>query len=387
MDKRYDTIVLGLGAMGSAALYQLSKKTGNVLGIDQYAPPHKLGSTHGDTRITRQAIGEGEQYVPLALRSYEIWDELEMLSGNKLLYRNGGLLLGSIEGPPVRGRKDFIRQTIDIAKKCNIEHEVLSTEDIEQRFPQFKVQEHEIGYYEKNAGFLKPEACIETQLDLAKKNGAQVNINEKVLSFTQEGDVVKVVTDRGEYLADKLIVSAGPWVSQFFPEYADLFKIYRQVLYWFDVENSYEQYRTENFPIFIWDFGNGEDIYGFPAIDGATGGIKIALEDYSINTTPEKVERTVSIEETMRMYDKFVKNYLNGVTDKCLKSISCLYTVTPDADFIIDTHPTKDRIILASPCSGHGFKHSSAVGEILAQLAIDGKTTIDISKFSLSRFK
>jgi sarcosine oxidase len=182
-------------------------------------------------------------------------------------------------------------------------------------------------------------------------------------------------------------VSAGPWVSQFFPEYADLFKIYRQVLYWFDVENSYEQYQTENFPIFIWDFGNGEDIYGFPAIDGATGGIKIALEDYSISTTPEKVERTVSSEETMRMYDKFVKNYMNGVTEKCLKSISCLYTVTPDADFIIDTHPTKDRIILASPCSGHGFKHSSAVGEILAQLAIDGKTTIDISKFSLSRFK
>jgi len=386
MNERYDTIVLGLGAMGSAALYQLSKKGKNVLGIDQYVPPHKLGSAHGDTRITRQAIGEGDEYVPLALRSYEIWDELEKASGKKLLYKNGGLILGNAESNAIHGKKNFIQQTIATAEKYHIEHEVLTAGEIKNRFPQFKIKGLEVGYYEKNAGFLKPELCIKTQLELANKNGAQININEKVVSFSQDGDTVKVITDKGEYITDKLIVSAGAWVSKFFPEYKNLFTIYRQVLYWFDIKENYENYKPENFPIFIWDFGNGVDIYGFPAIDGVNGGIKIASEDYSITTDPEGVDRNISTDEIDRMYSKYIKDYMNGMNDKCIKAISCLYTVTPDSDFIIDTHPKNNRIILASPCSGHGFKHSAAVGEVLAQLAIDGKTDIDISKFKLSRF-
>jgi len=386
MNERYDTIVLGLGAMGSAALYQLSKKGKNVLGIDQYVPPHKLGSAHGDTRITRQAIGEGYEYVPLALRSYEIWDELEKASGKKLLYKNGGLILGNAESNAIHGKKNFIQQTIATAEKYHIEHEVLTAGEIKSRFPQFKIKGLEVGYYEKNAGFLKPELCIKTQLELANKNSAQININEKVVSFSQDGDTVKVITDKGEYITDKLIVSAGAWVSKFFPEYKNLFTIYRQVLYWFDIKENYENYKPENFPIFIWDFGNGVDIYGFPAIDGVNGGIKIASEDYSITTDPEGVDRNISTDEIDRMYSKYIKDYMNGMNDKCIKAISCLYTVTPDSDFIIDTHPKNNRIILASPCSGHGFKHSAAVGEVLAQLAIDGKTDIDISKFKLSRF-
>jgi len=386
MNERYDTIVLGLGAMGSAALYQLSKKGKNVLGIDQYVPPHKLGSAHGDTRITRQAIGEGYEYVPLALRSYEIWDELEKASGKKLLYKNGGLILGNAESNAIHGKKNFIQQTIATAEKYHIEHEVLTAGEIKSRFPQFKIKGLEVGYYEKNAGFLKPELCIKTQLELANKNSAQININEKVVSFSQDGDTVKVITDKGEYITDKLIVSAGAWVSKFFPEYKNLFTIYRQVLFWFDIKENYENYKPENFPIFIWDFGNGVDIYGFPAIDGVNGGIKIASEDYSITTDPEGVDRNISTDEIDRMYSKYIKDYMNGMNDKCIKAISCLYTVTPDSDFIIDTHPKNNRIILASPCSGHGFKHSAAVGEVLAQLAIDGKTDIDISKFKLSRF-
>jgi sarcosine oxidase len=383
----YETIVIGLGAMGSASVYQLSKKGNKVLGIDQFAPPHKIGSTHGDTRITRQAIGEGEEYVPLSLHSYKVWDELEKKAGKKLLTTTGGLIIGSKNAKNFHGSNNFLQTTIDTAKKFNISHSVLSTDELRKKFPQFRIEDGYIGYYEDNAGFLSPELCVETQIELAKQQGAQINLNEKVKQLlTLTDGSVEVSTDKGVYNANKVIVSAGPWINQFFPEYADLFKVYRQVLYWFDIKEDITTYLPENFPIFIF-VGTGEDdIYGFPAIDGPHGGLKVAFEEYLIDTTPENVNREISREEIKRVYKKYITKHLPGVSDKCIKAVSCLYTVTPDSKFVIDTHPEYSQIIIASPCSGHGFKHSAAIGEALSELAVTGESQFDLNAFKIDRF-
>lgn len=383
----FETIVIGLGAMGSAAAYQLSKKGNKVLGIDQFAPPHKIGSTHGETRITRQAIGEGEEYVPLSLRSYEIWDELEKKTGKKLLTITGGLIVGNDTHNSLHGRNHFLQTTVDTAQKFNISHSVLSAGELRERFPQFRIEDSYVGYFENNAGFLRPELCVETQIELAKLQGAQINFNEEVQRLLPLTDgSVEVRTDKGIYQANKVIVSAGPWISQFFPQYADHFKIYRQILYWFDIKEDMTPYLPENFPIFII-VGTGEnDIYGFPAIDGPHGGLKVAFEEYLTDTIPENVNREISREEIKRAYDNYVARHLPGLSDKCVKAVSCLYTVTPDHNFVIDTHPEYPQIIIASPCSGHGFKHSAAIGEVLSELAIDGKSHFDLSAFKINRF-
>ena len=385
-----DVIVLGLGAMGSAALYQLARRGVNAIGIDQFSSPHTLGSTHGDTRLTRQAIGEGETYTPLALRSNEIWRQIEQESGQKLLVQTGGLILSDAVRPATaHGNSDFLGNTLRSARKYAIEHEQLSARDIHSRYPQFKIGDNDISYYEAGAGFLRPEKCVRAQLELAKEYGATLRTGEKVLGFAQHKDGVTAWTDKAEYRAGKLIVSAGPWVSELMAtEYKQLFKVYRQVLYWFDVADCYESFLPERFPVFIWDFGSGggEGIYGFPALDGAQGGLKVAREEYEVTTDVNCVHRTVSSREVDEMFDRFVEPRLVGVKPECVKATVCLYTVTPDSGFILDTHPTYQDVIVASPCSGHGFKHSAAVGEVLAQMATQDRTDIDISSFSLERF-
>ena len=388
MENKFDTIVLGLGAMGSAAVYQFAKRGNKVLGIDQFSPPHILGSSHGDTRITRQAIGEGEQYTPIALRSYEIWQEIEKETGKKLLEMNGGLIISSGAKTAINHVENFFENTIAAAKKYNIKHEILDSSQIRKRFPQFNVQDNESGYYEYNAGFLRPEECVGAQISLAEKYGATIRRNEKVESFSEKDGIVSVKTNLGEYEAKKLIISAGPWFPALIEdEYSKFFKVIRQVLFWFDVKTSIERFEPKNFPIFIWELqGNKQGMYGFPAIDGQNGGVKIASEQYETTTTADTVNREVSKEEIKTMYENFIAPYFPDLSDKCVKAVSCLYTVTPDSHFVIDTHPKYPSIILASPCSGHGFKHSAAIGEILAQLAIDGKSKIDISSFSIKRF-
>ncbi|RYX83910.1 N-methyl-L-tryptophan oxidase [bacterium] len=391
MGNSADVIVLGLGAMGSAACYQLAKRGASVIGIDQFSPPHMSGSTHGDTRLTRQAIGEGEAYTPLALRSYQLWDEIEKQSGQQLLTITGGVIIAEPQGfSQAHGNVDFMSNTLRSAQKYGIAHERLTNADIQARYPQFKVKGHEVGYFEYNAGFLRPERCVEAQLELAKRDGADIHTDEKVLSFTQHTDGVTVATDKGEYHAQKLIISAGSWLSELLePQYEGLFKVYRQVLYWFDIADNYLSFAPENFPVFIWDFGTGNDeaMYGFPAIDGAQGGLKVAREEYQVTTTPESVERTVSDAETDVMFERCIEPHLIGVKRECLKATTCLYTVTPDSGFVIDVHPQHKDVIIASPCSGHGFKHSAAIGEALAQMATGGKSSIDMSAFSLGRFR
>ena len=390
MINKFDMIVCGLGAMGSAALYQLAKRGKKVLGLDRFSPPHANGSSHGESRIIRQAIGEGEEYVPLVLRSYELWREIEKENGNPLLTITGGLTLESQNSEAVmHGRRNFLDQAILCAEKFNIRHEILDTAEIRKRYPQFAVTD-ERAYFEYETGFLRPEHCIEAQVNLARRHGAAIQTGETVLSVGSRADSgVTVKTGRGAYYAEKVIISAGPWIASFLPPaYAHLFKVSRQVMYWFNLrENCRTMFAAPGFPIFIWIFGKGGEFgfYGFPMLDGKT--IKIATEQFTAITDPNHVQRAVSSEEKQSMYKDYVQRRLPGISDRCTAAATCLYTTTPDSNFVIDVHPDNERIMIASPCSGHGFKHSAAIGEALAEQVIDGKGKIDLSSFSMKRFK
>lgn len=379
-------VVLGLGATGSAAACQLAKRGRNVVAIDQFSPPHTHGSSHGDTRITRCAIGEAPHYSPLAMRSHEIWREIESESGASLLTVTGGLILSS----PARTARlhvdDFFANTLAAARRYSIAHELLDTHAIRRRFPQFRIRDGEQGYFEPGAGFLRPEACIAAQLQLAKRHGAEICTGERVLRFEPLADGVVVQTDRGSIRTRKLILCAGPWLPQLIgPRYAAPFRALRQVLFWFGVEDV-RRFLPENCPVYIWELqGPDQAIYGFPAIGGPTGGIKVATQQYEQATTPDTVERDVSPAEISAMH-RLIAPFFAGLGDQCIKAVTCLYTQTPDSGFVICPHPDSDRVIIASPCSGHGFKHSAAIGELLADISTGTASRIDLSPFCLSRF-
>jgi sarcosine oxidase len=390
MKSNVDAIVIGLGAMGSAAIYQLAKRGKTVIGIDQFSPPHHYGSTHGESRIIRQAIGEGEHYVPLVLRSYEIFREIEQETGKELLTITGGLTLEREQSAGLmHGRHNFLEQAVSCAQKFNIRHEILEPQDIKARYPQFAIT-NERGYFEYDSGFLRPELCVEAQLRLAENCGATVQTDEKVISIAARGDSEVIVrTSRAVYAAEKAVLTAGPWTAEFLPPaYRQSFKVYRQVMYWFMIrDHCRPAFLPGPFPIFIWIFEQGRNFgfYGFPSLDGKT--IKLATEQYDVVTDPDKNDRKVSAAEKQSMYTDYIRGRLPGLSDQCESAMSCLYTTTPDANFVIDFHPDSNRIIIASPCSGHGFKHSAAIGEVLAELVVNEVSKIDISSFSLGRFK
>lgn len=390
MAETADILVIGLGAVGSAALYHAAKLGAHVIGIDRFAPPHDQGSSHGDTRITRQAIGEGSEFVPLVLRSNQIWEELESLTGRTLLTRNGALILASPDVPGNHhGSTSFLGDTISVAKTFAIEHEVLNSADLRRRYPQFRLRGDEVGYLEAGAGYLRLEACINTQLELARQFGAQIHTFETAAAISPQADgTVAIRAAAGIYSAAKLIVTAGPWIANLLgPQYAEHFKVYRQVMYWFALSHHAERFAPENFPVFIWIAGDQPRnmLYGFPAVDGPDNGVKIAAEQYESVTTPEAVNRTVDNAEAAAMYAEYVAPRFTGISEKCLRAATCLYTVTADAKFIIDHLLGSENILFASACSGHGFKHSAAVGEALALRALGMPAPVDLSMFSLQR--
>jgi sarcosine oxidase len=383
----YDTAVLGLGAMGSAALYHLARRGQKVIGIDQFSPPHTLGSSHGDSRVTRLAIGEGTHYTPLVKRSHELWREIERETGRDLLTTTGGLIISSRSTTSRMHVQDFFGTTVAAAQQYGIAHEILDARTIRRRFPQFNIDNDEVGYYEHEAGFLRPEACVAAQLELAGSYGATIHRNEKVIAFDDVARGVTISTEKDRYAAERLIITAGAWLPALIGNaYASLFKVQRQVLFWFAPKGPVTPYEIGTFPIYIWEVqGRPQAIYGFPAIDGEHGGIKVATQQCETQTGPDAVDRTVSDAEARTMHE-YIAPYLPGLSERCVKAVVCLYTVTPDAGFVIDAHPQLPRAIVASPCSGHGFKHSAAIGEALSELIIDGRSRLDLSAFRLSRF-
>jgi sarcosine oxidase len=387
MQNRYEVAVLGLGAMGAATLYQLAKSGVNVIGVDRHNPPHTQGSSHGDTRITRLSVGEGAQYLPIVRNSHRIWRELEALSGESLFEQCGVLVMTSSPMYDPQDPSDFTHRTIALAQRYGIGHEVLSAEQIRQRFPQFSpVLDTAIGYFEPDGGYVRPERCIDVQLKLAREHGATLLTGETVTRISSDEQGVTVVTDQRTILADKVVVSAGMWSAQLLGEpFASVLRVCRQTLYWFELEEDAPFAPLS--PTFILTHGPGEvDInYGFPPLPGEAG-MKVATEQYSQVSVPHTLDRAVSAEEERDMFETQVRGKVAGVTSRVVKSSVCAYTVTPDYNFVIDEHPSLNNVLVVSACSGHGFKHSAGLGEALAQWCIHGKSEVDLSAFSLKRF-
>jgi sarcosine oxidase len=386
--KEYRTIVLGLGAMGSATLHHLGKRGHRALGIDRFAPPHALGSSHGDTRITRLAIGEGIHYTPLAMRSHALWRELELESGATLLTSIGGLFISSEKRAVAMHVPNFFANTLAAARDYGIAHEVLDAAAIRRRFPVFNVADDEQGYFEPEAGFLRPETCVRAHLESAEHNGAEIHRNETVQRFDVSARGVTVVTDHDRYVADRLIVAAGSWLTSLIdPTLGRHFRVYRQQLVWFAIDGDPAAFLPAAFPIFIWELqGRKRGLYGFPALDGPHGGVKIATEQFDVETTADVPATPVPAADIEALHADLVAPFVKGVAARCVKVVSCLYTVTPDFGFVIDHHPDSDRVLILAPCSGHGFKHSPAIGEAAAAWAVDGAAPFGIDAFRFARF-
>lgn len=385
--RRFDVIVLGLGAVGSAATYHLAKLGHAVLGLDQYFPPHTKGSTHGESRITRLAIGEGSEYTPLAVRSHQLWRELERETGGRLLFPCGGLIISNHKSKPVsHGVEDFFCRTLAAAREYGIEHEVLAARDIRGRFSQFNVEDHEFGYFEPTAGYLLVEACVAAHLEVAKeKYGADLRMNEKVRSLVPSDSRVTLTTEGGRsYEADRLLIAAGAWLPGLIGEpYRKLFTVTRQVQHWFDIRSHAPSFAPGTCPVFIWEQpGKDQPIYGFPAVSGPAAGIKIATEAKD-PVDPDAVDRTERPDQIRKMYNSYVKSHFPHLGPRSIRTEVCLYTEVAGGRFVIDRHPESSRITFASACSGHGFKHSAALGEALAQMLTTGKN--DLKPFTVAQ--
>jgi sarcosine oxidase len=320
-------------------------------------------------------------------RSHQIWRDIEARTGEELLVVTGGLVISSAARKATTHVPDFFENTLAAARGFDVEHEILDAGAIRDLFPQFAVSDNEVGYYEPGAGLLRPEACVRAQLALAMEHGAQLRRGERVLAIADEGGSVRVTTDQSAYEAREVVVAAGPWIGQFLdPALASRFTVTRQAMYWFEVRAPIEEFTAPRFPVWIWELQDREHvIYGFPALDGASGGVKIATEQYAKTTSAAEAMRDVQPGEIDWMRDNLVAPYLRGVGPACVKAAACLYTATPDFHFAIGRHPRMPHVIVASPCSGHGFKHSAAIGEALAELAFEGRSALDLSGFALQR--
>lgn len=386
MKTGFDAAVVGLGAAGSAALYQLARRGLKAVGIDRFDPPHEQGSSHGDTRITRLALGEGPQYAPLVRRSHEIWRELEAATGRTLLRQVGALIYGSTKSrAAAHGAKDFLETTIKVAQNHGIDHEVMDAAVMRERFPQFRFGGDELGYFERGAGLVHPAECIAAQLEMARRLGAEIRTNESLVKWKPHQGGVALTTDRGLLQAEKMILCAGAWIPGLVPELREKARVFRQVLFWFEPDGPHEWFTPDRMPVYIRvpDFKTAM-FYGFPAMNGPGGGMKLAGEQFERACDPNEMDVEVSAEETEAIH-QLASPHLR-ITPRCVRSVACKYTVTEDFDFIIDRHPSSDRVWLASPCSGHGFKHSAAVGEALAEWSIEGATRFDLSAFAIGRF-
>jgi sarcosine oxidase len=393
-----EVLVVGLGAMGSAATYQLAKRGVKVIGIEgQKHSPHEAGSSHGDTRITREFTGEGLEYVPLVKRSHEIWRELEAEKG-ELLRQLGGLLLKCENGNARRhGGDDFVRDTVEVAKALGTELPRLDIAGLRRDYPQFIVPDDAVGYFDPTAGFVRPERCITAQLAAAKKYGASLRFGEKVHNISKDGEGVLITTGASRYRAQHVILAAGAWLPRLLDSNAWLsgpeeqrldrrLQVLPQAQFWFTALDP-DLWSEERCPIFIWFHGdNASDFfYGFPLVKDGVGGVKVATEQYKTIAEPDVLVRDVSSDDEEAMFRRHVAPHLRGVTLPCVKASACFYTFNqqPKGKFIIGAHPTAKNVTLLSPCSGHGFKHSAAIGEAVAQAIIGESPRSDVSLFAL----
>jgi sarcosine oxidase len=371
----FDVVVCGLGAMGSAALYQLARRRVRVLGLERFAPGHDRGSSHGATRIFRLGYFEHPSYVPLLRRAQTLWHELEAASGRPLLHVTGIAEIGPSDGVLVRG-------TLASARLHGLRHEVLAAPELTRRFPAFRVPPDYVAVVQPDGGFVEVEPALAAQIALATAAGAELRAGERVRAIEPGAGVVRIVTERGTVAAKAAVIAAGPWTGSLLPELAAPLRVTREVTGWFEPADA-TLFAPGRFPVFIIESRHGMH-YGVPPHGDA--GVKAAKHHHRDQAVdPDGYDRTVSADDE-RLIRAALADHIPAADGRLLAAKTCLYTMTPDGDFLIDRLPGHPNVIVASPCSGHGFKFAPVIGEILADLATGGTTRHDISRFALARF-
>ncbi|RKN37608.1 N-methyl-L-tryptophan oxidase [Streptomyces hoynatensis] len=376
--RAYDVIVLGLGAMGSAAADRLAARGSRVLGLERFTPAHAHGSSHGGSRIVRQSYFEGAGYVPLLLRSYELFERLERETGREIMLRCGGLMLGREDSAAVAGSRHS-------AAVWDLPHELLDAAEIRRRFPAFAPGKDVVGLYEERAGLVRPEETVRAQLQLAAAAGAELRFGEPAAGWRAlPGGGVEVRTAEGSYAADHLVICPGAWAPELLADLGLPLRVERQLMFWFQPAGGVGPYLPERHPIYIWEDPTGSQIYGFPAIDGPEGGVKGAFFRSGAECTPDTIDRTVYPEE-IEEFATYLGARLPGLPGRLVRAATCMYTTTPDEHFVIAPHPRHPAVTVACGFSGHGFKFAPVVGEILADLALTGETAHPIGMFRPER--
>ncbi len=371
----FDVIVVGLGAMGSATLHALAGRGLRALGVDQFAPPHTLGSTHGRTRIIREAYFEHPLYVPLVRRAYELWDELERESQRTLFHRTGGLMIGRADGALVAGARRS-------AVEHGVPHEILAADEVRRRWPAYDPPADHAALFEVRAGLLLPEACVATYLELASRKGAMIRTGEPVRSWRADGDGVAVTTDVGSYRAGRVVITAGSWLCSLVPDVPLPLTIERQMFHWFEPAARRDLHHATRCPLALWEFERDRMVAMFPDLGD---GVKAGVHHEGETTDPATVRRTTTPQEDADVRE-ILARLMPDAGGRQLEARVCLYTNTPDHDFLIDAHPARPAALLVSPCSGHGFKFASAIGELVADIATHGERNFDLTPFRLARF-
>ena len=372
----YDVIVAGLGAMGSAAAFFLAGRGVRVLGLDRFRPPHTLGSTHGGSRIIRETAFEHPRYVPFVQRAYACWREIERVTGRSLLRETGGLFIGAPDSLVVRGSRDS-------ARAHGVRYEELSPQLLAQRYPVYHAAPDAVGFVDPRAGILDPEDCVAACLEHAAARGVALRFDEPVEHWEMDRGNVSVVTAQGRYTASHLVLATGAWMQEPLASLGVPLLVERVLMHWFEPADP-TPFAPGRFPVSLIEYAADQVFAAFPL--DRDGTVKVTVHHGGAPTSASTVERAVSPAEVEAMRALLLRR-LPAAAGRPLRTAACLYTNTPDGHFLIDRHPASDRVILASPCSGFGFKFASAVGEALAELVTEGQARQDLSAFGLDRFR
>jgi monomeric sarcosine oxidase len=377
-----DVVVVGLGAQGSALAQHLAQAGASVIGVDRFEPPHDMGSSHGETRITRKAYWEGSWYLPLLERSYELWDDLERATGQRLRLPTGGLMLGPEASDLVEGA----RRT---AEAYDLPHELLSPEEVVKRFPAFRLPSDQVALLEPQAAVLFPEACISAQLEMARRAGADLQFGRAVTGWRRMGAAFEVATSGPDGSSATLscgaiAVASGSWIGEVLPDLRGRFRVERQVSTWWEAAGPADRYLPDAQPIYMWEYAPGHQLYGFP--DVGTGG-KHGLHHNGAETDhPDRVNREVAEVDVQAVRER-MDDLLPGAAGTLRTARVCLYTNSPDGHYVLGELPGEPGIWVSSACSGHGFKAANAIGESLAASVLGHDPPVDLAPFSPSRLE
>ncbi|HUY09415.1 MAG TPA: N-methyl-L-tryptophan oxidase [Candidatus Dormibacteraeota bacterium] len=369
-------VVVGLGAMGSAAAFHLARRGAQVTGLEAFGPAHDRGSSHGESRIIRQAYFEGTGYVPLVLRAYQLWRELEVLSAERLLETTAGLMIGAPDGEVVAG-------SLESARKWGIPHRLLTAGEVGREFPAIRPQPDQVGLVELEAGVLAPESSVLAHLRQAARLGAQLHFGERVLDWDASDAGVEVRSESRRYRADRLVLTGGAWSEQLLRLPELQLRVERQVMVWF-APSDIGPFTPPLCPVYLFELPDGAQYYGVPTRDGRTA--KAARHYGGEETTAETVRREVTASDIETVRAGLAETIPMLSSAPLARSATCLYTNSLDKHFVIGLHPSSALVSLATGFSGHGFKFSPVVGEVMADLAEGGQTAHPIADFDPTRF-